>query len=244
MNILCLCPTYGRPRLVANAWACFAAQDYPRDKCKLVVLDDANQIAPGNYGNVTITSTPERYPDLPAKYNAMLTAEGVLDGRGPWDAVAVWDDDDIYLPWHLKASAAALKGCGGGVKPAHIWSLYNSKTPYLQDSSGRFHGSLVINAAYLRSIGGWVPTPRADFDQQMIRACGLLGDTLPFSPRHWPSYVYRWASTRAHHCSGLMKTPDDMTWYAKTPITEPGYVDHLAPALDEETDRIYDERGV
>lgn len=30
-----------------------------------------------------------------------------------------------------------------------------------------------------------------------------------------PSYVYRWGSTGASHCSGLMRAPDDETWYER-----------------------------
>jgi glycosyltransferase involved in cell wall biosynthesis len=46
MGISCLMPTYGRPTLVQNAIACFLAQDYPAGKRRLLILDDAGQIAP------------------------------------------------------------------------------------------------------------------------------------------------------------------------------------------------------
>ena len=81
MNVLCLCPTYGRPRVVANAVACYLAQDYPEASRKLLILDDAGQIESQDHAGWQVISTPERFPSLPAKYNAMLTAEGVMRRR-------------------------------------------------------------------------------------------------------------------------------------------------------------------
>ena len=118
MNILCLCPTYGRPRLVANALACFLAQDYPEEKRRLVILDDAGQIPASQADGWAVISMPVRYNSLPDKYNALLSMERVLRPNSRWDAVAVWDDDDIYFPWHLSAAAKALGGGSPSCKPS------------------------------------------------------------------------------------------------------------------------------
>ena len=44
MKLTCVCPTYRRPRLLANAIACFVAQTYPNRE--LIVLDDAGELEP------------------------------------------------------------------------------------------------------------------------------------------------------------------------------------------------------
>jgi hypothetical protein len=237
MNILCLCPTYGRPQLLANAVACFLAQDYPEEKRKLLILDDAGQIESQNHGSWQVISTPERFPSLPAKYNAMLAAEGII---GPiqhdrWDAVAVWDDDDIYLPWHLSAAAKALVAGAPSAKPLRVWSLYGTEVPFQESGAGRFHGSLVIAMDQLRRVDGWFDTRRADFDQQQIAVCGPAADTLPHSPGNSPSYVFRWQSTKANHCQGLMSSPDDEDWYDRYRPTERAAVGELIPQLDVES---------
>lgn len=312
MNILCLCPTYGRPRLLANALACFLAQDYQAHKRKLLILDDAGQFRPQRGDGWELLSTRERFASLPDKYNAMLAHEGLigpsstpeissavrpgyrktltpndtavlkagLASIGPqhprdrfaslpdkynymleqerviaihehaqenhWDAVAVWDDDDIYLPWHLSAAAAALAGGAKSAKPAVIWSLYRpagarGDGPWQEPGAGRFHCSLVISAERLRQIGGWIRTKRADFDQQQIRACAPAADMLPHSPGGLPSFCYRWGSTGVQHCSALMRSPANTDWYDRFTAADAQQVGQLVPAMDAETERVYRE---
>lgn len=242
MNVLCLCPTYGRPRLVANAVACFLAQDYPETNRKLLILDDAGQIESQDHGTWQVVSTPERFPSLPSKYNAMLTAEGII-GPQPtsrWDAVAVWDDDDIYLPWHLTAAAQAMLNNGAAAaKPSQVWSLYNSETPWLENAAGRFHGSLVVCVTRIRELQGWIDTRRADFDQQMIAACTPVADAMYHGPQPGrPGYVFRWQSTRAPHCQGLMTSPDNEDWYERYALHGSLPLGTFAPLFDTETARV------
>ena len=238
MNILCLCPTYGRPRLVANALACFLAQDYPEEKRRLVILDDAGQIPASQADGWAVISMPVRYNSLPDKYNALLSMERVLRPNSRWDAVAVWDDDDIYFPWHLSAAAKALGGGSPSCKPRSVWSLYNATEPFQEDATGRFHGSLVVSVPRLRDVGGWIPTRRADFDQQQIAACGPAADMLPHSPDGLPGYAFRWQSTKAPHCQGLMSSPANEDWYDRYRMAQTERVEDFAPQFDEETTRI------
>lgn len=215
----------------------FLAQDYPGEQRKLLILDDAGQIESQDHGSWQVISTPERFPSLPGKYNAMLTAEGIIGmaQRDRWNAVAVWDDDDIYLPWHLSAAAEALVSGAPSAKPSQVWSLYNSEVPFLEDATGRFHGSLVVSVERLRQIGGWIQTRRADFDQQQIAACGSARDTLPPSPGNAPSYVFRWQSTEANHCQGLMSSPGNEDWYDRYLQTDRTPVGEVVPRFDAET---------
>ena len=104
MNLCCLMPTYGRPSLVQNAIACFLAQDYPAKRRRLLILDDAGQIAPQEGDGWSLCSTPIRMPTLIAKYAALEAVDA-----GWADAFVIWDDDDIYLPWHLSAHAIVLQ---------------------------------------------------------------------------------------------------------------------------------------
>lgn len=273
MRLLVLCPTYGRPRLLANAIACFEAQTYP-DR-RMLILDDAGQIAPQREPGWELFSTAERFSSLPLKYDWLL-----YQARGDWDAAVVWDDDDIYLPWHLSSVAAALwQGESVAIDPdldprakhrdrwgeydyngalarrnvthawshpRRVWSLYTG-TLQQEDAAGRFHGSLAVGRTLLEQLGGWlgVMPPgqdrRADFDQRMIAACqreagdpGRPDDNAP------PSYVFRWGSTAAPHCQGLMRTPDDETWYSRYEMADVDPIETLTPKFDEETRRIYE----
>jgi len=84
---VCLCPTYGRPRMVQNAVACFLAQDYPVDRRRLLILDDAGQIPAQKGDGWEVFSMSERFESLPAKYaepKFSANTAGVIPARsGP-----------------------------------------------------------------------------------------------------------------------------------------------------------------
>lgn len=232
-ELLCIMPTYGRPSLAANALACFMAQDYPSHLRHMLIVDDAQQIASGDSEfNWSVLSLEKRAVSLPDKYN-----QAWQRCQDRYDAVCVWDDDDIYLPHHISSLVAALEANpqAVAVKPSKIYSLYQSRVPLVEDASGRFHGSLAVRMSHLRKIGGWPEMKRIDFDQQMLTSCRPCADSLPFCPSGKPSYIYRWQSTNAWHCSGDSKGPGDEGWYDRVPITEPGAVQSFGPKFDKET---------
>ncbi len=100
MKLCCLMPTYGRPTLVQNALACFMAQDYPAELRRLLIFDDAGQITPQDSDGWSVRATSVRMPNLAFKYVILETIDA-----GWADAFVIWDDDDIYLPWHLTSHA-------------------------------------------------------------------------------------------------------------------------------------------
>jgi hypothetical protein len=238
MNILCLCPTYGRPRLVSNALACFLAQDYPAQQRKLLILDDADQIARQEGQCWEVQSTPSRFSSLPAKYNAMLATERVLSSSC-WDAVAVWDDDDVYLPNYLSAHAEALRHREWS-HPEFVWTDYTGRLAR-EPAAGRFHGSVVVKRELLSQLGGWIETPRADFDQQFMAALKRFGPPARPQPVDRPGYVFRWQTTQHSHCQGLMSSPDNDTWYGRVRISDPSHVTQLVPTFDAVTRNYYEQ---
>jgi len=156
-------PTYGRPTLVQNAIACFQAQDYPADRRRLLILDDAGQIASQHGEGWSVWSTSARMETLAAKYVEL----DLLDA-GWADAFVIWDDDDIYLPWHLAAYAAALQN-SRWAHPAKVWDLYTGRLE-LGPAKGRFWASAAVRTDFLRSLGGFTESARGDFDQINLRA--------------------------------------------------------------------------
>lgn len=228
MKISCLMPTYGRPTLVANAIACFLAQDYPADKRRLLILDDAGQIAPQSGDGWSVWSTTRRAETLTAKYRLL----DLLDAS--WaDVFAIWDDDDIYLPWHLSAHAAALQAAQWS-HPAQVWTIAARRLE-LEPADGRFWAAAAIRVDLLRRLNGFIATARADFDQAHLCAWRQHGGK-PGRPER-PSYVYGWG--RAKHCSWLICSPDDTRWYGLHEMTEPGRVERIIPRMDGQTEAIY-----
>jgi len=230
-------------------------QDLQGHTAELWILDDAGQI-PSQSGGPEgqrwhVISEAERYPTLPAKYTRLVEL-----ARPIADAYVVWDDDDVYLPWHVAVHARTLdpdigadvSGNRWASRPAEAWSHPREvlstagrrsldEPPAIEASASRFHGSLAIRRDCLDTLGGWIQTDRATFDQEMIGA--LIRHSKAGNPCeiHPPSYVYRWGDTGRHHCSGVMNRPD---WYQLTPIQEPGIVEDFGPQYDDSTRRLLD----
>jgi len=99
--ITCICSSYNRPRLLGQSIAMFLAQDYVNKQ--LVVLEDSGVFGDKviEEGQWKIVSTTKRFPSVAHKRNWLV--QNHCD-----DFIAVWDDDDWYLPWHLSAASKAL----------------------------------------------------------------------------------------------------------------------------------------
>lgn len=206
---------------------------YPADRRRLIVLDDAGELEPRRQTSWEIVTVATRYPTLPAKYNALV------DLASDADIFAVWEDDDIYLPWHIEAHVAALADHAWS-HPSRVWSLYTGQLDQ-EPAADRFHAALAVRREALATVGGWPDTPRADFDQQLLRrlaALGPPGDPCQYAP---PSYVFRWASTESYHGQAYMRSADDPQWYDRVAaIAGPkGQMLSVWPDLDAETERVY-----
>lgn len=218
--VSCLCPTYLRPKLLENSIACFLAQDYPADRRELVILDDAGQIAPQKGDGWEVILVARRFRSLPEKFNA-------LAGLARGDMLVVWEDDDIYLPWHITAHVEALTD-GGFSKPSRVLSLYTG-TLQEEDATGRFHASIAFTREAFESAGGWPLTKRGDFDQQLLARLSRSSAIVDPCRNHPPSYVFRWGSTGAYHGQALMRGPGDDEWYLR--LLNEDSVDLIRPAL-------------
>lgn len=251
-SITCLSPTYGRPTLLANAIACFLAQDYPRNRCRLMICDDLGTIrgltindwtdeaegsndAVTQVENVFIFSTKHRYFSLPEKYNALWKMSPLSD------IYLVWEDDDCQLPWCLSSHAKACEQHGWSY-PTHVWSDYGGDL-HMEPSGGRFHGSLGIRGDTLTAIGGWPLTRQANFDQQMIsrlRQTGEPGDPIECGPtKRSPAYVFRW-HTGQQHGQSVMKGPEDESWYDNYEPPDSTGPHIIVPALDADSKKFYE----
>jgi len=242
-RVACLCPTYGRPKLLANLLAQFLAQDYPADRMLLVMLEDAGLIDSQRGENWILEGTPQRCPSMPAKYDRLVEL-ACAAGERP-DILVVMDDDDVYLPWHVSQHVAALANGGKWSHPRHVWSDYTGKI-LREDASGRFHACAAYTLKLYQRLGGWqaIMPPgqpnRIDFDQMMLGAA-LRAAGEPRRPdQHFPpSFVFRWATTGATHAQVLGKSPADQSWYDRVQPTTSDRFGELAPAMDQVTESYY-----
>ncbi len=238
-----LCPTYKRPQLLANAIACFQASNYPAERRRMLIFDDANQIAPQSKNGWEVRRYRQRFPSLPHKYNAMVAASDPQT-----DIYVLFDDDDVYLPHHISAHVKAiLNGQSGWSKPTQVRSVYTGK-PDIEAANGRFHGSIAVSRATMQRVGGWPVAPQweppaQDFDLKFLAALegfrGPASDPLKYAP---PQYVYRWASTGTYHYQWFMTSPPDQHAYDKIAVAVPATpVDQIVPKFDAETEMLYQQ---
>jgi len=206
-RFLCLCPTYNRPRrLIDESISHFRNQKH--GNAFLLIYDDLGSLESVVDEDLAIITTDHRETGIVAKYNKMLELSKQF---GDFDAIALWDDDDIYLPSHLHYHAQVLQVHGMSY-PSLVWSTYTGKMEK-ESSGGRFWASLAIRTLEFSRLGGFVDTKRADFDQQSLghwRRSTSCGDPCEIGE---PTYVFRWGDTGCPHSQFQMRSPDDTEWY-------------------------------
>ncbi len=160
-----------------------------------------------------------------------------LAGLAGGDVLVVWEDDDIYLPWHITAHVEALSD-GGFSKPSRVLSLYTGEL-HEEEAVGRFHASIAFTREVFELAGGWPLTKRGDFDQTFLQRLAGVATLVDPCRAFAPSYVFRWGSTRCYHGQGLMRGPNDVEWYER--VSDAGSsvaMNAIEPELDAETARV------
>jgi len=232
MKIACLCATYKRGLLLQNALACFCLQQpSPLAEYGLFILDDAGEFNECDESNVFLESTITRYASLPKKYQRLT------DTAKEWgaDAYAVWDDDDVFLPWHLRQMADAFNRGAEFYRLPHVWSNYAQKrgTVILEPSAGRFHSSWGYTRRLYETAGGYSNSFLCSYDQEFGARLARF-DRVPFvDPSYLPSYVYRWGSG-AWNISQRGEAGYQLLWDSLETIKQRP-AGKLVPLLDQET---------
>lgn len=170
-------PTYGRRDYVAESVAMFLAQDYPAKE--LVILNDCpGQTLVCEAPNVRVINTNTRFENLGDKRNALIEAsQGAL--------IAVWDDDDIYLPWRLSYSVEQLRAWRVPLYfPATFWSyrgnsslIENQATPDLIS-----HPSYVFERELWLRAGRYPSMALTENQALVSRMLQLMGSEWPNHP--------------------------------------------------------------
>ena len=198
-RIACLCCTFLRPELLANAIACFEAFDYPKHRCEMVILDDAGQYPTEPSGeNWHIVSVKTRYESLGAKRNALAE----LVAHDGFDALAIMDDDDAYLPWTLRAHAWALAQAPFSLPGRSFFEEANGKLA-LWETQGLHHASWAYSVDLWREVGGY-PEINSGEDQAFKQRLVSRG-IHPANPSQQfpPFFVLRWSRTWRPHLSAM-----------------------------------------
>jgi predicted O-methyltransferase YrrM len=173
--VSCIMPTYGRPKLVPESVAMFLAQDY-RNKELIILNDCPGQEFVASLPGVLVINDPARHPTLGEKRNAAIEA-----ARG--SLIAVWDDDDVYLPWRLSYCVKRMQ---------------ELRTPFLLPHEyWAYWGEEVLH--HNQAVPGWIGHPLAIFRKDLWQQAGgypniTLGEDASFFQRVFSLLGVEWIS--------------------------------------------------
>jgi len=208
--VTCLCPTYGRFERLRDAVACFLLQDYPGPR-RLLIFNDADQ-------GIRLSDDMEEFLGAPimmwnhvARFATLGHKRQALLQAAQTPLVAHWDDDDLYLPWHLSCAVRALLGCDGAAcakaraawyakGPRDGWTLAGKRCNLFEGQMvfKRLAALALEQPAYPPLHSGQAAALWAEF--------GRLRVAHPYRPpTEWLSYVYRWADGPGHASLGKNK---------------------------------------
>ena len=220
--ISCVMPTYGRPAYVPEAVNCFLDQDYPNKE--LILLNDCDgQTFVGNVPGVRIINDSRRYPSLGDKRNASIEAAG-------GDLIAIWDDDDISLPWRLSFSwREMLRYQTPFFRPAEFCAYWGDEKLHNNQAVRGWvsHGIVLFTKQLWRQVKGYPSIgvgEDAKFFQKIHKSMGAEFIKYPIA-RSDRYYVMRGVSHYSHASIGGGQNPADQSPgqfdIAPQPIADP-----------------------
>lgn len=227
MKIAAICPTFRRPSLIPGIVKMFLDQSH-EDKF-LLILDDGQSfdeqwILDKGKPVGRLISCPYRMPSVWHKFNFLWkTAEA----HGA-EAVALMEDDDLYLPDYLSYHADVLsKWMWSSGK--QVWFMEPRREPRVELAQRRFHGGWAYLINSLREVGGY----REDCHDADTKLWFRMNDAFgpPIDP--WANreiqYAYRWQLSGFPNAHGYGAQMHQMLAASHAPSRYNGLIQ---PALD------------
>jgi hypothetical protein len=183
----CLMGTYGRYSLVCESLACFLQQSRLVDATLLIYNQHPVPLSFDHPRVRVVNETPPAQPLRDIRHRMIELADPSAE------FIHFWDDDDLYLPWHLED---CLNKVGEAVawKPATSWMSYDNSTFFRQ--ANRFEGSWIFRADYLRAAP--LDTHPGYTDHPVYLQTVDRGGPATTDLGGRTSYIYRWANGYEH----------------------------------------------
>jgi len=187
MKIDCLMGTCGRYSLASEALACFLQQSAVSQATLLIYNQHA---VPLRFEHPRVRVVNEAPPAGSLRFIRHRMHE-LADPSA--ELIHWWDDDDLYLPWHLQD---CLDHVAGHVawKPASSW--ISEENVRFSRHVNTFEGSWVFRADYLKAAP--LHTHPTYTDHPVIRQTEEAGQLATTELGGRTSYIYRWATGTEH----------------------------------------------
>ena len=186
------CITYGRVDTLEESLHSFLQQDYPKDKCELIIVNDyPSQKLIYDHPQVKIINLDQTFSLIGQKENfATEQCKG--------DIICQWDDDDVALSHHLKNIAEHM---------TPEVNILHWETGVLCHSTGIEkvcwigNSGIVFRKSAWKAVGGH-PLENAGYDMTFIETLHRHGGRkFVKMPDENASWFYMWGG-RAYHMSG------------------------------------------
>ena len=199
MKIDCLMGTYGRYQLACEALACFLQQS--RLSQATLLIFNQHPI-PLSFDHPRVRVVNEAPPTGSLRYIRQRMHE-LADPSA--ELIHWWDDDDLYLPWHLED---CLNHIGENLawKPASSW--VSTRNVSFSKEANTFEGSWVLRADYVKAAS--LDTHPGYTDHPIIRQTAESGRLASTELGGCASYIYRW-DIGTEHVSGYGGSCCEMT---------------------------------
>lgn len=223
MKIACLMGTYGRYRLACESLASFLQQTALADATLLILNQHP---IPLSFDHPRVRVVNEQMPGVGIRRIRMRMVELAPENA---DYVHWWDDDDLYLPWHLDDCLTHAPGHLGW-KPARSW-MYRGPGRY-ELMENYFEASVALDARFIRSVQtdtypGYPEHPAF----QQLRESGQLATT---ELGDLSSFLCRWDTGIPHHSFSQFETQElydrDMDRF-RSELTDAGPTEMVVPDL-------------
>jgi glycosyltransferase involved in cell wall biosynthesis len=190
-----MCLTFGRPqRILEEAVYSFLNQDYPGPKELLILNDFTQQTIVFDHPQVTVVNLAERFRTVGEKRNAAAA-------RCRHDLLAVWDDDDIYLPHRLSFSVSQYDEQRRFFKPT--WAFVLNDGVISGPSEYLFHSGSMWHRSLFDEVGGYVHMGSGEDADIEARFKKVIGPGMYYGLIQPCEiyYLYRWSGTESYHLS-------------------------------------------
>jgi len=222
MKIAAICPTFRRPRLIPGIVEMFQRQTHAEKV--LLILDDGGGFDIQRGHDWILGKSQDRFDTVWHKFNELI--EWAADENA--DAIALMEDDDVYLPGYLDAHARALQTAPWSAA-SQVWFREPNKPPRLVNAERRMHGGWAYTLDAIRSVGAYPTKPfgsDSGLESRLREKFGKPADPWPDSP---PQYVYRWQVSGYQNAHGFGQNMHAAMESSHKPERMPG---PIMPGLD------------
>jgi hypothetical protein len=181
MKIDCLMGTFGRNLVASEALACFLQQSVAAEATLLIYNQHPVPLS-CPYPRVRVINEPA--PATPLRFIRHRMLE-LADTSA--DLIHWWDDDDLYLPWHLQDCVDNI-GDQPAWKPRSSWVSHRNIR--FSRMANRFEGSWVFRADFVRTASVHTHPHYTDHPVFLQTQEAKLVATTELEAL--TSYIYRW----------------------------------------------------